>query len=309
MSNTIDLITASLRADADTLRIVSQNIANAQSVAYLREIPLTHTPGAHAGHGAHAAGTAARGTGTSGGPAAGTTAVGTTRLEEFARELDSNRAATALESSTILESSTALELPTTLESASALRLNGDLSAGEVATALDLRPGTLRSTANPLHVALESQGFFVIETARGTMFTRRGDFKLDSEGRLVTQAGDPVQGSSGDLNVGASGQPTIAPDGTVRSGTDIVGKLRIVQVGSATALQSIGNGLYSLAGAEETTEATAPIVHQGFLETSNVQPVNEMIQLMETMRRFESGQRFVRGYDDMMDKTISTLGRI
>ena len=291
MSSTIDLITASMRTDADTLRIVSQNIANAQTVAYLREIPVTHMSGAHAGH--------------------GTRAIGTTPVENFARALESGHApAIGEEARDELELTTALE-PTNPESivTNSLRLDGDLSAGEVTTALDLRPGTLRSTANPLHVALESQGFFVIETAQGTQFTRRGDFRLDSDGRLVTQAGDPVQGSSGDLNVGASGQPTIAADGTVRAGTDVVGKLRIVQVGSATALQPSGNGLYSLASGEETTEATAPIVHQGFLETPNVQTVNEMIQLMETMRRFEAGQRFVRGYDDMMDKAISTLGRI
>jgi flagellar basal-body rod protein FlgF len=272
VSSTIDLITASLRADADTLRIVSQNIANAQSVAYLREIPLNHIPGVQ-GHGAP-----------------GAPSIGTGHVQEFARTLESSNATGSLTADTA-------------------RLNGALDAGEVATALDLRPGTLRSTANPLHLALESQGFFVVQTAQGTMFTRRGDFRLDSDGRLVTQSGDPVQGSSGDINVGAAGQPTIAADGTVRAGTDVVGKLRIVQVGSATSLQPMGNGLYSLASGEETTEATAPIVHQGFLETSNIQTVNEMIQLMETMRRFESGQRFVRGYDDMMDKTIATLGRI
>ena len=289
MSSTIDLITASLRADADTLRIVSQNIANAQSVAYLREIPLNHIPGAHGARGAPS--------------------IGTSQAHEFAHTLESSNAVgldNVLEGGDMLESAAASAGSLTADTA---QLNGALDAGEVATALDLRPGTLRSTANPLHLALESQGFFVIQTAQGTMFTRRGDFRLDSDGRLVTQSGDPVQGGSGDINVGAAGQPTIAADGTVRAGTDVVGKLRIVQVGGATSLQPVGNGLYSLTSGEETTEATAPIVHQGFLETSNVQTVNEMIQLMETMRRFESGQRFVRGYDDMMDKTISTLGRI
>ena len=55
--------------------------------------------------------------------------------------------------------------------------------------------------------------------------------------------------------------------------------------------------------------TAIGLRQGFLETSNVQPINEMVQLMDTMRRFEAEQHFVRGYDGMVDEAIKTLGKI
>jgi flagellar basal-body rod protein FlgF len=54
---------------------------------------------------------------------------------------------------------------------------------------------------------------------------------------------------------------------------------------------------------------APIVMQGYLESSNVQTVNEMVQMMETMRRFEASQHFARGYDDMVEKALGTLGRV
>jgi flagellar basal-body rod protein FlgG len=72
---------------------------------------------------------------------------------------------------------------------------------------------------------------------------------------------------------------------------------------------VGNSSYVLTEGEQAIDSPAPTVRQGFLETSNVQTVNEMVQLMETLRRFEAGQHFVRGYDDMVDKAISTLGKI
>lgn len=240
MSTTIELLTAAMRSDADTLAIVAQNMANAQSVAYLRQVPVAHVAYSHV--------------------------------------------------------------------ASQLSGPGAVRAAEAASAVDLRPGTLRSTAVPLHVALSTPGFFAVETAHGTLLTRRGDFRLDTSGQLVTQTGDPVQGTSGALNVG-SGTPVIAPDGTIRVNTDVVGKLRIVNVGDASDLKPVGNGLYQMAEGHELTDAEAPVVRQGFLETSNVQPVNEMLTLMEAMRRFETAQRFVRGYGDMMDSALSTLGRI
>jgi flagellar basal body rod protein FlgG len=240
MSTTLELLAAAMRSNADALTLVAQNVANAQSVAYLRQIPVAHAAYA--------------------------------------------------------------------DVASQLGGSGNLRAAESAGALDLRPGTLRSTANPLHVALQSTGFFVVETAHGTLLTRRGDFRLDASGQLVTQAGDTVQGASGPLNL-AAGTPVIAPDGTIRVNGDVAGKLRIVNVGDASDLRPVGDGLYQVAAGGEPADAAAPVVHQGFLETSNVQPVNEMLTLLEAMRRFEAAQRFVRGYDEMTESTLSTLGRI
>jgi len=86
-------------------------------------------------------------------------------------------------------------------------------------------------------------------------------------------------------------------------------LRIVDEASGSALLPVGDCSYVLADGEPALESPSPTVRQGFLETSNVQTVNEMVQLMDTLRRFEAGQHFVRGYDDMIDKAITTLGRI
>jgi flagellar basal-body rod protein FlgG len=90
----------------------------------------------------------------------------------------------------------------------------------------------------------------------------------------------------------------------------VDRLRVVEVIDGAQLRPAGDDTYELAtDGEPPLDAGASQVRQGYLETSNVQSVNEMITLMETMRRFEASQRFVRGYDEMVGKAIDTLGKV
>jgi flagellar basal-body rod protein FlgG len=261
MTATIEMLAGALQSNAETLRVIGQNIANSQSVAYRREI-----------------------------------AVGQTTFEQATAQVSSGGAWPVGAGARVHAADGAL--------GTAAPRGG--SPGR--SALDLTPGTLQSTASPLHLAIEGSGFFVVSTAKGETLTRRGDFRVDADGQLVTQAGDPVLGSSGPIVI-TGDQPTISPDGTVRVGTDTMGQLRVVDVASGSALSPVGNSSYVLADGEQALESPAPTVRQGFLETSNVQTVNEMVQLMDTMRRFEAGQHFVRGYDDMIDKAISTLGKV
>lgn len=244
MSDTLTALGALMRTDAEVLRTIANNMANAQSVAYRRAIPV-----ARAG-------------------------------ADFR-----------------LDALNPLPMRTSLES----------GIPRLESAVDLRPGTLQSTAGPLDLAIEGNGFFVIGTATAEAFVRRGDFRLDASGYLVTQAGDPVLGTSGPLQVGTE-QPAIAADGTVRNGDQIVGRLRIMEPDADARFEPNATGELTLvAGA--VIDASASYVRQGFLETSNVQSVSEMVHLMDVLRRFEAGQRFVHGYDSLLEQAISTLGRI
>jgi len=174
------------------------------------------------------------------------------------------------------------------------------------TVIDQRPGTLKSSSNVLHLALEGPGFFVVETPNGgEALTRRGDFRLDSEGKLVTQQGQAVLGDNGPVLL--TGSPQIAPDGAVRVDGEVVAQLRVAQVAPDSQLTPLGGDLFL--GAQLAQADSAARVRQGFLETSNVESVQEMVRLMETMRHFEGVQHFVRGYDDMMSKAISELGKV
>ena len=242
MSELMNMVGAVMREDADALRVTANNVANANSVAYRRQVQVKHLDFASVAAGAHSA-----------------------TASEF-------------------------QLPQTQ------------------VAVDTRTGTLRSTGEPLNVALQGEGYFVVDTAQGQMLTRRGDFHVDESGVLSAYTGDPVLGAEGALHV-PDGTLQIAPDGTVTVGTATIGHLRVVQPESGTALTESSNGLLTLPAGQEPTDATAMQVHQGFLETSNVQPVTEMMHLMESIRHFESGQRYVRAYDDMLDKAINDLGQI
>jgi flagellar basal-body rod protein FlgG len=237
MTDAIASLSDAMRNDAETLRVIGQNVANAETVAYRREIAVTRA--------------------------------------NFDQATDDARAA--------------MSRTNTLE-----------------TAIDLRPGTLKSTSEALHLALEGPGFFVIDSPQGEALTRRGDFRIDSEGRLVTQTGLPVLGEGGAIHLDG-GTPKIEPDGNVRVSGEIVGRLRIAQVDSQAQLTPLAGDLYAAPQLPEGNDAAR--VRQGFLETSNVESVQEMVRLMETMRHFEAVQRFVRGYDDMTTKAISELGKV
>ncbi len=242
MSELMNSIAAVMRDDADALRVTANNVSNANSVAYRRQVQVTHLDFASVAAGQHNA-----------------------ALSEF-------------------------QIPQTR------------------VTVDTRSGTLRNTGEPLNVALQGDGYFVVDTAQGEMLTRRGDFHLDESGVLSAFTGDPVLGTEGALHMPA-GTVQIAADGTVTVGTTTVGHLRVVQPEVGVLLSESSNGLLTLPQGQEATEATAMQVHQGFLETSNVQPVTEMMHLMESIRHFESGQRYVRAYDDMLDKAINDLGQI
>jgi flagellar basal body rod protein FlgG len=88
---------------------------------------------------------------------------------------------------------------------------------------------------------------------------------------------------------------------------VVAQLRIAQATAESQITPLGGDLYRAALLPEADPATR--VRQGFLETSNVESVHEMVRLIETMRHFETTQRFVRGYDDMMSKAITELGKV
>ncbi len=243
MSDTMAMIEATMRADAEAVRVIGHNIANAQVTGYRRQIPVSSV---------------------------------TDSFAAMADEADVRLQATQLVA------------PTT----------------EVQT--DLRAGSLRATGRALDVALDGTGFFVVQSPEGPLLTRKGDLQISAEG-VLTSNGAAILGEQGVIEIG-SGAPVIAADGSVRVNDQVLDRLRVVQVTDEKALQYLGNGMFSVASTAVVSEAQASL-RQGFLEESNISPVGEMVQLMETMRRFESAQRFARGYDQLMEQAIRELGKV
>lgn len=189
-------------------------------------------------------------------------------------------------------------------------------AGALAVYTDPRPGTIKATAQPLDLALTDDGFFEVLTEAGPAYTRQGTFHLDARGRLVTAQGYPVMGLSGEIQL-STRAPVVDelgvfrdPDAPVTPGgapAPSLGQLKIVRFEDARTMPRLGDGLFG-AGARMTVLADgASRVRQGAVESSNVSTMSEMVQLIQTMRHFESIQKVVQGYDELLGLSVRKLG--
>ncbi|TKC89467.1 flagellar hook basal-body protein [Trinickia terrae] len=173
------------------------------------------------------------------------------------------------------------------------------------TATDFSAGKLVHTGNPLDLSITGPGFFEVATADGPAYTRLGSFQRDADGRLVTTQGWPLQGANGDVIV-SSGDWRVERDGTVIDGGNTVSVIRIANFDDPAKLVRLGDGLYAADGSR-AMDVEDPHIAQGFAEGSNAVAASDMIQLMEAMRRVESGQKLVHAYDDMVGNVLQRLG--
>jgi len=187
------------------------------------------------------------------------------------------------------------------------------SPGGVLVRSDLRTGTLKATGQSLDVALSTPGFFEVSGDAGPTYTRNGSWHLDERGRLVTAQGHPVMGLAGEIVLDHP-NPVIDSTGQVferkndGSGDPTpIAKLKVVNFDNEQQLRRAGDGLW-VAAQEPNPVADAQVqLHQGFVENSNVNSMHEMVELMQTMRHFESMQRVALGYDDMVGGAVRKLG--
>jgi flagellar basal body rod protein FlgG len=164
-----------------------------------------------------------------------------------------------------------------------------------------RAGPLQATGGATDVALEGPGYFAIETGGGVLFTRDGDFQLNSEGVLTTRDGWPVMGESGPIQVPPGETPRIAEDGVVT--TSSMGEVgRIVRMDGALA--HAGGNLWRATG--PMLEVETPVV-SGHLEGSSVDPMRTMVELIEASKHFEMLQKAMQS-DDEMTSMMNNSGK-
>jgi len=174
--------------------------------------------------------------------------------------------------------------------------------------VDPSSGSLAATGNPMDLAVAGKGFFVVQSARGTLYTRDGGFHRTPEGQLVTAEGDRVLGEQGPITL-PNGVVSVSADGTVSIDGAVAAKLRIAEFAPDTSLTAAGNALYSApAGAELSPSASA--VRQGMIEASNVSPVESVVELITVQRNAEMMQRALSLFDSQLNQTAAQdLGRI
>jgi flagellar basal-body rod protein FlgG len=199
-------------------------------------------------------------------------------------------------------------------------------------------GALRVTGAPLDLALEGQGFFEVSTPQGVRLTRQGSFKLSPEGWLVTREGHPVLSkevrglATAQLAASAvqpgQGRPStqggvaverginlkgltdlsVGETGEIYSGDGLVATLALTEVPNAKKLQKSGGHLYvNTDSANVSANPATTLIRQGFIETSNVSPVEEMTKLIQANRLFELDLKGVKTYNDMMAKEVNEVG--
>ncbi|HEX7814767.1 flagellar hook-basal body complex protein [Dyella sp.] len=185
------------------------------------------------------------------------------------------------------------------------RLKPDFRTGDMEPAprLNLADGTLRHTGQPLDVALQGAGFFVIDVDGQPMLTRNGQFHLDANSQLVDVAGHPVMGQSGPIVLEHT-QVHIDGKGQIVDGKDAIDTLRVVGVGTPDGLREMGDGRYLYSGATADWNGS---VHQGALEQSNVDPGMEIVRLMALTRHAQSVQRAIQAYDQALQNGINHIG--
>lgn len=176
------------------------------------------------------------------------------------------------------------------------------------THLDMAAGNLETTGNPLDVAIEGGGFFAIQTAGGTRYTRNGSFQVSSGGQLVTAAGDLVLGDlalkdKGGINVPA-GVVSIASDGTLSVNGAVAGSIQLVEFAPGTRLISEGGSLIA-APAGSAKPAQQPMLKQGTLESSNVNPIGSVVTLIGVQREAEMLQRAMSLFDTEFNRIAAS----
>jgi len=180
--------------------------------------------------------------------------------------------------------------------------------------IDFEQGSFNQTDNPLDLAIEGDGFFLVESENGRRFTRNGNFSIDRNGRLVTSTGNIVigrnrQGIEGPIQIEGK-KVNILQDGTVLSGDEELGRLRIVTLAKPYALNREGDSLFVLSRLDTAVfDASDFQVRQGFLETSNASPVESMVEMISTFRNYEANQKAIWAQNETLGKAVNEIGRL
>jgi flagellar basal-body rod protein FlgF len=199
------------------------------------------------------------------------------------------------------------------QSAEASANAGDLGAtinSSIKTqgAVNAADGSQSRTNRDLDVAIEGNGFLVVQTPRGTRYTRNGSLMLNAKGVLVASEGSPILGASGRPITLGRGAININAEGAVALDGREIDRLKIVSFEDPAKLTREGNSLLLLQNGKDQEKISGAKIKSGYLEQSNVNAVSSIVRMVGIMRQFEAIQKTVNVMNDMNSKSIEKLGR-
>jgi len=173
-------------------------------------------------------------------------------------------------------------------------------------------GSFDETDNPLDLAIEGEGFFAVELENGEeVYTRNGNFKLNSNSELVAQGGARVLGEDGPIQFPDNVEEiNVIGTGRIIDGdNNIIGDLRVRNFENPQQLERMGQNFYRLGDAEaEEMPIEDYNVHQGMLEHSNVDPIKSITEIINLNRNHEMQTRVIRKQSSALGRAISRVGR-
>ncbi len=194
---------------------------------------------------------------------------------------------------------------------------GYANKGEVgASAVDFRAGNIAYTGRDLDIAIAGDGWMQVITPAGEeILSRRGDLRIDPNGNLIDAGQNQILGDGGPINVPADSQVTIGADGTVSFiprgetalGTVVIGRILLVNPAPETLTKGLDGNIRAEGQANLEPAADVQLA-VGALETSNVNPIASMVQMIELSRSFEGHIQTMKSADEL-DASSASLMRL
>jgi flagellar basal-body rod protein FlgF len=184
------------------------------------------------------------------------------------------------------------------------------------TGADLGAGAIQTTGRDLDVAIEGEGFLAVQALDGTeAYTRNGSLDLSPDGELRTRTGLTVLGEGGPITVPPDSRITIGRDGTVSAVTEgpqantvtVVGRLKLVKIDKQDILRG-GDGLFRTRGTSQADADPTVVVAPGALESSNVNAVSAMVDMINLARQFELQMKLLQNAESNEQRATQILGQ-
>jgi len=178
------------------------------------------------------------------------------------------------------------------------------SLGTIAT--DFSQGMLEYTGNDLDISIKGDGFFTVQASDGSiLYTRKGQFVLSRDMKIVTADGWSLLGNGGEIQLPQNAKSvTIKGNGSIVADGKEIGKIRIVKVSKLSTLESVGGCAYKLSdNAPQPEDSTDSEIANRYLEKSNVNAVDEMVNMIANMRGYQIGHKVTDSIDETLKKLI------
>jgi len=170
-------------------------------------------------------------------------------------------------------------------------------------------GPLDKTENALDLAIEGDGFFVYETETGeTVYSRAGNLAIDTQGYLVNADGQRLQSDGGAISVG-TGTVSVSEAGQVSVDNVLQASIQVVDFDDKTILEKSGSTGFTPPEGIEPAAAVNFAIRQGYLETANVEIIQEMVNMIISYRNYEADAQATKAQDESLAKLMANVGRL